>query len=72
MHGYAPDKGALVKRLHRIEDHVAGLERMVEDGARSGLGADRGHGENDLDGVDNDLEKASATICDPGWQDDGG
>ena len=28
-HGY--DKGALVKRLHRIEGQVRGLERMVED-----------------------------------------
>jgi CsoR family transcriptional regulator, copper-sensing transcriptional repressor len=28
-HGY--DKEALVKRLHRIEGQVRGLERMVED-----------------------------------------
>ena len=28
-HGY--DKGALVKRLHRIEGQVRGIERMVED-----------------------------------------
>lgn len=28
-HGY--DKAALVKRLHRIEGQVRGLERMVED-----------------------------------------
>ena len=28
-HGY--DKDALVKRLHRIEGQVRGLERMVED-----------------------------------------
>ena len=28
-HGYAKDKEALVKRLHRIE--VRGIERMVED-----------------------------------------
>jgi CsoR family transcriptional regulator, copper-sensing transcriptional repressor len=27
-HGY--DKGALVKRLHRIEGQVRGIERMVE------------------------------------------
>ena len=30
-HGYAKDKGALVKRLHRIEGQVRGIERMVED-----------------------------------------
>jgi CsoR family transcriptional regulator, copper-sensing transcriptional repressor len=28
-HGY--DKGALTKRLHRIEGQVRGIERMVED-----------------------------------------
>jgi CsoR family transcriptional regulator, copper-sensing transcriptional repressor len=28
-HGY--DKGALIKRLHRIEGQVRGLERMVEE-----------------------------------------
>jgi DNA-binding FrmR family transcriptional regulator len=31
MHGYSTDKGALVKRLHRIEGQVRGIERMVED-----------------------------------------
>ena len=30
-HGYAKDKAALVKRLHRIEGQVRGIERMVED-----------------------------------------
>ena len=30
-HGYTQDKEALVKRLHRIEGQVRGLERMVED-----------------------------------------
>jgi DNA-binding FrmR family transcriptional regulator len=30
-HGYAPDKEALIKRLHRIEGQVRGVERMVED-----------------------------------------
>ena len=30
-HGYLPDKDALVKRLHRIEGQVRGIERMVED-----------------------------------------
>ena len=30
-HGYVHDKDALVKRLHRIEGQVRGLERMVED-----------------------------------------
>ena len=29
QHGY--DKDALIKRLHRIEGQVRGLERMVED-----------------------------------------
>jgi CsoR family transcriptional regulator, copper-sensing transcriptional repressor len=29
--GYAADKAALVKRLHRIEGQVRGIERMVED-----------------------------------------
>ena len=31
-HGYTKDKEALVKRLHRIEGQVRGIERMVEDG----------------------------------------
>ena len=30
-HGYAKDKSALVKRLHRIEGQVRGVERMVAD-----------------------------------------
>jgi DNA-binding FrmR family transcriptional regulator len=30
-HGYAEHKQALVKRLHRIEGQVRGIERMVED-----------------------------------------
>jgi len=30
-HGYASDKEALVRRLHRIEGQVRGIERMVED-----------------------------------------
>ena len=30
-HGYAKDKDALVRRLHRIEGQVRGIERMVED-----------------------------------------
>ena len=30
-HGYAADKDALVKRLHRIEGQVRGIERMVDD-----------------------------------------
>ncbi len=30
-HGYSPDREALVKRLHRIEGQVRGIERMVED-----------------------------------------
>ena len=30
-HGYEADKGALVKRLHRIEGQVRGIERMVEE-----------------------------------------
>ena len=30
-HGYAEDKAALVKRLHRIEGQVRGIERMLED-----------------------------------------
>ena len=29
-HGYAADKDALVKRLHRIEGQVRGIEGMVE------------------------------------------
>ena len=31
VHGYAKDKDALIKRLHRIEGQVRGVERMVED-----------------------------------------
>ena len=30
-HGYTADKDALVKRLHRIEGQIRGIERMVED-----------------------------------------
>ncbi|MDA8067156.1 MAG: metal-sensitive transcriptional regulator [Actinomycetota bacterium] len=30
-HGYAPDKQALVGRLHRIEGQVRGIERMLAD-----------------------------------------
>ena len=30
-HGYVSDKEALIKRLHRIEGQVRGIERMVED-----------------------------------------
>ncbi len=31
MHGYASNKGALIKRLHRIEGQVRGIEGMVEE-----------------------------------------
>ena len=30
-YGYAKDKDALVRRLHRIEGQVRGIERMVSD-----------------------------------------
>ena len=30
-HGYADHKPSLIKRLHRIEGQVRGIERMVED-----------------------------------------
>jgi DNA-binding FrmR family transcriptional regulator len=30
-HGYVGEKDALIKRLHRIEGQVRGIERMVED-----------------------------------------
>jgi len=30
-HGYSSDRASLVKRLHRIEGQVRGIERMVED-----------------------------------------
>jgi CsoR family transcriptional regulator, copper-sensing transcriptional repressor len=30
-HGYTKGKDALVKRLHRIEGQVRGIEKMVED-----------------------------------------
>ena len=30
-HGYSSKKDALVKRLHRIEGQVRGIERMIED-----------------------------------------
>ena len=30
-HGYVQDKDAIVKRLHRIEGQVRGVERMVEE-----------------------------------------
>jgi DNA-binding FrmR family transcriptional regulator len=31
VHGYAGEKAALVKRLHRIEGQVRGIERMLEE-----------------------------------------
>jgi DNA-binding FrmR family transcriptional regulator len=31
QYGYVADKQALVKRLHRVEGQVRGIERMVED-----------------------------------------
>ena len=31
VYGYSADKEALVKRLHRIEGQVRGIERMVTD-----------------------------------------
>ncbi|MBM3678415.1 MAG: metal-sensitive transcriptional regulator [Actinobacteria bacterium] len=31
-HGYAAEKDALIRRLHRIEGQVRGIERMVEEG----------------------------------------
>ena len=31
IHGYAKDKDALIKRLHRIEGQVRGIEKMVDD-----------------------------------------
>src|SRR2546429_2180083 len=31
IHGYTKEKAALVKRLHRIEGQVRGIEKMVED-----------------------------------------
>jgi DNA-binding FrmR family transcriptional regulator len=30
-HGYVSDKDALIKRLHRIEGQVRGVERMIEE-----------------------------------------
>ena len=30
-HGYAKDREAFVRRLHRIEGQVRGIERMVEE-----------------------------------------
>ena len=30
-HGYAAHKEGLIKRLHRVEGQVRGIERMVED-----------------------------------------
>ena len=30
-HGYSSDRAALVKRLHRIEGQVRGIERMLEE-----------------------------------------
>jgi DNA-binding FrmR family transcriptional regulator len=30
-HGYVSDKDALIRRLHRIEGQVRGIERMIED-----------------------------------------
>ena len=31
VHGYTKDKDALIKRLHRIEGQVRGVEKMVDE-----------------------------------------
>ena len=31
VHGYSGEKDALVRRLHRIEGQVRGIERMIEE-----------------------------------------
>jgi DNA-binding FrmR family transcriptional regulator len=31
VHGYSAEKDALVRRLHRIEGQVRGIERMLEE-----------------------------------------
>jgi DNA-binding FrmR family transcriptional regulator len=31
MHGYTADREALIRRLHRVEGQVRGIERMLED-----------------------------------------
>ena len=31
VHGYAAEKEALIRRLHRIEGQVRGIERMLEE-----------------------------------------
>jgi len=31
VHGYTKNKDAVVRRLHRIEGQVRGIEKMVED-----------------------------------------
>jgi DNA-binding FrmR family transcriptional regulator len=31
VHGYHADKASLIKRLHRVEGQVRGIEKMVED-----------------------------------------
>lgn len=31
VHGYTGEKDALVRRLHRIEGQVRGIERMIEE-----------------------------------------
>lgn len=31
MHGYVANKDALVRRLHRVEGQVRGIERMIEE-----------------------------------------
>ena len=31
VHGYTKDKDALIKRLHRIEGQVRGIEKMVDE-----------------------------------------
>ena len=30
-HGYSKDRDALIKRLHRIEGQVRGIEKMIDD-----------------------------------------
>ena len=40
-HGYTADKEALIKRLHRIEGQVRGIEKMIEDERKKRRNAER-------------------------------
>ena len=71
-HGYTADKDAIVKRLHRIEGQVRGIERMVdEDRYCIDILTQIGAIQAALDKVGLGLLDGHARVCMSGGQDAG-